>query len=96
VLYVAIRPVGGSWRDIWPIYVWPVVTGGAAILAGMFVGRLVLPRTIGGYWGRLVLVPIVSCIVYAPLVRWTTPDSWDEVVGRIGRVLGRRRDAREI
>jgi PST family polysaccharide transporter len=94
VLYVAIRPVGGSWRDIWPIYLWPVVTGGAAILGAMVAGRALLPHTIGGYWARLVLVPLVSCAIYAPLVRWTARDSWDDAVGRIGRILGRDRRRR--
>lgn len=91
VLYVAIRPVGGSWRDIWPIYFWPVATATAAILVGMLAGRLLLPRTTGGYWGRLVLVPLVSAAAYAPLVRLTARDAWDDAVGRISSFVTKGR-----
>jgi O-antigen/teichoic acid export membrane protein len=89
VLYVAIRPVGGSWRDIWPIYVWPIVTASAAILVGMLAGRLLLPRTTAGYWGRLVLVPLVSTAAYLPLVRLAAPDAWRDAMDKFVR-KGRR------
>lgn len=81
-LYVAIRPIGGTWRDIWPIYVWPVLTSVVAILAGMTVGRL-LPRSLWGNWGKLIVVPSVAVCVYAPLVRLTAAGAWHDLVARI-------------
>jgi O-antigen/teichoic acid export membrane protein len=90
-LYVAIRPVGGSWRDIWPIYVWPVLTSLAAIVAGMAIGRWLLPRSHGGDWGRLLLVPVISGLLYLPLVRLTARDAWDDAVQRISGLVRRQR-----
>jgi O-antigen/teichoic acid export membrane protein len=87
-LYAAIRPLGGTWREIWPIYVWPVVTSAVAVGVGMVVCHW-LPHTRGGNWGKLVLVPVVSAIFYAPLVRLWAPEDWRELVNRIGAIARR-------
>lgn len=88
-LWVALRPLGGSSRDIWPIYVGPVVTSGLAILIGMVVGHF-LPATKAGNWAKLVVVPLVSAAAYAPMVRWTAPRVWADVAGRFAGLLRRR------
>ena len=81
-LYVAIQPLGGTWREIWPIYVWPVVTSAVAILVGMEVGHQ-LPRTQASNWIKLFLVPTISVLVYAPLVRLTAAGAWHDFMARI-------------
>ncbi len=81
-LYVAIRPIGGTWRDIWPIYVWPVLTSAVAIFAGMLVGHL-LPRSLWGNWGKLIVVPFAAVCVYAPLVRITAAGAWHDLIARV-------------
>jgi O-antigen/teichoic acid export membrane protein len=81
-LYVAIRPIGGTWRDIWPIYLWPLITSGFAIFIGMAVGHM-LPKSLPGNWMKLILVPTVSVLVYAPLVRLTAAGAWHDFVARL-------------
>jgi hypothetical protein len=80
-LYVAIRPIGGTWKDIWPIYAWPVLTSFVAVFTGMFVGHQ-LPKSLLGNWEKLFVVPTVSFLVYAPLVRLTAKDAWGDMLGR--------------
>ncbi len=87
-LYAAIRPVGGTWREIWPIYVWPVVTSAAAIAFGMIVCHW-LPHTRAGNWAKLVLVPLASTVAYAPLVRLWAPEDWKELTKRVGAIARR-------
>jgi O-antigen/teichoic acid export membrane protein len=87
-LYAAIRPMGGTWREIWPIYVWPIVTSAAAIGIGMVACHW-LPHTRAGNWAKLLLVPLISLVAYAPLVRLWAPDSWNELTARVGSMLRR-------
>ena len=88
-LWVAIRPLRGSWRDIWPIYLWPIGTSSLAIAVGMLAGYP-LPATPFGNWARLIVVPLASVIVYAPMVRVTAPDAWADVVSRLTGLVKRR------
>jgi PST family polysaccharide transporter len=88
-LYVAIRPVGGMWRDIWPIYLRPVATSLLAIFVGMAVGHP-LPHTPLGNWGKLLLVPTVSVMAYLPMAWLTAPAACRELWTRIHGLIHRR------
>jgi O-antigen/teichoic acid export membrane protein len=83
-LWIAIRPLGGTWREIWPIYFWPVLTSSVAIFVGMLAGTP-LPHNLTGNWAKLLLVPAVSGVCYVPLVRWTAPRAWADLVSRLSR-----------
>jgi hypothetical protein len=81
-LLVAIRPIGGTIRDIWPIYLVPIAISSVAVVAGALAGHP-LPHTRLGSWAKLIVVPLASLLVYVPLLRWAARDIWDELSGRL-------------
>lgn len=81
-LYTAIRPVGGTIRDIWPIYVLPLGLSGLAIGLGMLVCHY-LPGTRLGDYGKILGITLISAAVYLPAVRRLAPDSWAELIQRL-------------
>jgi len=88
-LFASIRPVGGTWRDIWPVFLLPLGLSIAAIGIGMLVGRYV-PVMHSSHlydWARLLVISAVSGLVYIPLLRLTAPDAWKDVTQRVRAML---------
>lgn len=87
-LYVAIRPNGGTWRDIFRVYAAPMAGSIIAVALAMLIGHIVPIEKIRGHrWGQAVrlTVILVWCVVlYVPLIRWLAPDAWKTLMGRIG------------
>jgi O-antigen/teichoic acid export membrane protein len=97
-LYVAIHPSGGTWRDIWNVYVAPMFASVIAVASAMAIGSLVPVNQIHGHrWGhalRLMVVVAWFVSAYIPLVRLIAPDAWRALLQRlVGLYRGRAGDA---
>jgi ABC-type Fe3+ transport system permease subunit len=86
-MYAAIRPVGGSAAEIWPIYLLPLALSGIAIALGWVVCHQ-FPATRLGDWGKLIGITLISAAVYVPAVRRLARDSWDELLQRVRGLAG--------
>jgi O-antigen/teichoic acid export membrane protein len=86
-LYVAIRPSGGTWRDIARVYVAPMVASALAISAAMFLGDLVPAGQIRGHkWAQAVRLTVICAwfaVIYVPLIRWLAPDAYRALLQRL-------------
>jgi PST family polysaccharide transporter len=87
-LHIAIRPIGGKWREIWPIYLRPVITSLLAILIGMIAGHP-LPHSTLGNWSKLLVVPMVSVLAYIPLAWMSAPTACREIWTRVHGLMHR-------
>lgn len=86
-LYVAIRPSGGTWRDIWRVYAAPMVISAISAGTAMALGALVPVERIRGHrWGqavRLIVILAWFLVTYVPLIRLAAPEAWRALMQRI-------------
>jgi O-antigen/teichoic acid export membrane protein len=94
-LYVAIRPSGGTWRDIARVYVAPMVVSTVAIVVAMYAGSLVPEKQIRGHrFGQAVRLTVILAwfvALYVPLIRLVMPDDWRSLMRRVGTLYRSRR-----
>jgi hypothetical protein len=100
-LYVAIRPSGGKWRDIWRVYAAPMIVSAVAIAIAMLAGSMVPEQQIRGHrWGQAVRLTVVLAwfvALYIPLIRYAAPDDWRALMRRVaGLYRGRRGNAESV
>ena len=95
-LYVAIRPGGGRWRDVWSVYAPPAAASVIAIGIAAVLGRLI-PRfsTAGGmetgYQAvRVIVITAWSLVLYVPLIRYLAPDTFNDLLQRIATLRSSR------
>jgi hypothetical protein len=93
-LYVAIRPGGGRWRDVWRVYASPFAASAIAIGVAVAFGRLI-PRFSDsrgvetGYQAvRLVVIAAWSVALYIPLIRYLAPQTFADLLQRISSLRG--------
>jgi O-antigen/teichoic acid export membrane protein len=93
-LYVAIRPSGGTWGDIWRVYAAPMFTSVAAIAGAMLIGKLVPVAQLRGHrWGQAVRVAVILAwfmAAYVTLVRWVAPEAWRALLSRLAGLYRNR------
>jgi len=86
-LYVAIRPGGGKWRDIWRIYFAPGVASIIAIGVGIGFGRWIqampMKSDAARQMLRIVVITLWSIVLYIPLIRILAPASFKELMNRL-------------
>jgi O-antigen/teichoic acid export membrane protein len=86
-LFIAIRPSGGRWRDIWRVYAAPMIASTLAVAAAMYIGMLVPADRIRGHrWAQAVRLTVIVawfCVLYVPLIRLIAPDAWRGLTARI-------------
>ena len=91
-MYVAIKPGGGTWRDIFRIYVPPLAASAVAIGTAILLGRLV-PQLGPGYRtrhvARIAVILMWSIPLYVPLIRWMTPKATEALINRLSTLLRR-------
>jgi PST family polysaccharide transporter len=86
-MYVAVRPGGGTARDVWRIYAGPCLAAGLAVGGAVVAGRMV--PAMSGYDDRVrqgvrfVVIGVWSVVLYVPLVRFLAPDAFAQFVARI-------------
>jgi len=94
-LYIAIRPSGGTWRDIARVYVAPMLVSTFAIAAAMLAGMLVPEKQIRGHrWGQAVRLTVILAwfvAIYVPLIRLVMPEDWRSLMRRVGMLYRSRR-----
>lgn len=91
---LALRPLGGSWRDLSRIFTPGIVLGAIAVAPAFAIDFLVPElRTIAGLPLREILliiaIPIVMATIYIPLIRFYAPDVWHEIAHRVGPKFAR-------
>jgi O-antigen/teichoic acid export membrane protein len=88
-VYVAIRPLKGTWRQTANVFAAPVFAGTLASAAGLWAGSIV-PHGPGRdpihNILRFAAICVVVAAIYTPLVRWLAGDAWSEMISR-GRQL---------
>jgi hypothetical protein len=89
-VYIAIRRIGGRWRDVLGIFVTPLAIATVAVGAGWALAQL-LPQTRLGLCARIVTVLAISGAIYLPLIRWLSPAAMEEMIERARGLLGRGR-----
>jgi hypothetical protein len=95
-LYVAVRPAGGTWRDLWHVYAAPMACSLVAGAAAMYLATWVPADKVRGHrWAqavRLTAVVVWFVVIYVPLIRLAAPEAWRALVGRVLSLYhGRRR-----
>ena len=84
-LYIAIRPGGGKWRDVWRVYFAPtaasIIAIGAAILFGRWIQKMQLTNDAVRQVLRLVVIMLWSIVLYIPLIRIMAPEAFKELLG---------------
>jgi hypothetical protein len=88
-MYVAVRPGGAGWSDVLGVLGLPFAIG---ILAAGAAGGLAMlvPDVFGQNIARIVIVLLVTGAIYLPLIRATSPASWNEALEQLQRVLPQR------
>jgi O-antigen/teichoic acid export membrane protein len=88
-MYLAIgKGRGGSWYEVAKVFLLPLLNSLAAIGTAKWITDDVLR------WGNTDLVSIagvslLSAVIYLPLARWTMPQAYSDVVGRMLSRFGR-------
>jgi PST family polysaccharide transporter len=91
-VYVATRQLGGTWSNAINVFAGPVVAGVIATAAGWAAGQAVaklLPEGKVRYALQTVVIGLVCLAVYVPLIRLLSRDAYEDLVGRIRKMLGR-------
>jgi lipopolysaccharide exporter len=93
-LWIAIRPGGGKWRDIWRVYFAPTVASVIAIGVGIGFGRWIQAMPMKSDAVRQVLrimvITLWSIVLYIPLIRIMAPAAFKEVLSRLGGIIRAR------
>jgi PST family polysaccharide transporter len=93
-LWIAIRPGGGKWRDVWRVYFAPtmasVIAVGVAIGFGRWVQRMPMKSDAVRQVLRLVVILLWSIVLYIPIIRMMAPVAFKELMGRLGGMIRSR------
>ena len=84
-MYVGIRGIGGTWRDIWRVYSIGIIPGAISVGSAYLIGRMISHN-----WLRLIVTVVVAFMLYLPLLRILSPMVWDEVFTRLRALIPRR------
>ena len=94
-LYVAIRPSGGTVKDIWRVYGAPLGCSLIAGAAAMGLTELIPAHRVRGHrWAqglRLISVMVWFVVIYLPLIRMMAPEAWQSLVRRVMTLYRGRR-----
>jgi O-antigen/teichoic acid export membrane protein len=86
-LYAAIRPIGGTWSQVWEVYAAglgpAVLSNGTAYLLGHLLAGA------PDHWLRLAIILSCSVMLYPPLLRWLAPRAWQELLHRLRGLIPR-------
>jgi PST family polysaccharide transporter len=88
--YVAIRPLGGTWRDVGRLFSTPLGVGFVAAAVGWCASAALPSATRMDNAVRLVAAAAAMLAAYVPLARRLDRTSWDAMLARFAAL--RRRD----
>ena len=89
-MYIAVRPGGGTARDVWRVYAGPCAAAALAVGGAVLAGRMV--PAMSNYDDRIrqgvrfLVISVWSIVLYVPLIRLLAPDAFSELVGRVTRL----------
>jgi PST family polysaccharide transporter len=90
-LWIAIRPGGGRWRDVWHVYFAPTVASIASIGVGVAFGRYIqsMPMTndLVKQLLRIIAIVLWSTVLYIPIIRLLSPVAFKEVLDRLTGII---------
>jgi lipopolysaccharide exporter len=88
-LKLAIRPAGGTWRDVGRVYAAPLATS-LCVFAPVATLVWLMPRTAKGDLTVLASAAVFAAVACPLLVRVLDPEMFKELVARVGGILRRR------
>jgi hypothetical protein len=93
-MWIAIRPGGGKWRDIWHVYFAPTVASLIAIGVGIAFGRWIQAMPMKSDAARqvlrIVVITLWSIVLYIPIIRFMAPAAFKELLTRLSGILRAR------
>jgi O-antigen/teichoic acid export membrane protein len=93
-LWIAIRPGGGRWRDVWRIYFAPttasIIAVGTAVMFGKWVQQMHMTNDVVRQLLRIVVVTLWCIVLYIPLIRIMAPGSFAELMARLSAMIRNR------
>lgn len=88
-LYVAIRPAGGNWRDVWHVHAMPLLLSVIAVAIGCGAAMFIPARGAIYQWGRLLTIFAVGGGIYLLGLRQLAPEVWNALLARIRSLRNR-------
>ncbi len=85
-MYIAIRPAGGTWRDVWHVFAAPLAVSAGVVGTAAGLSSLIPPIT-GREVIRIVVILGISAALYPWVVRKCLPAAYDDLVQRLGRLM---------
>ena len=86
-LYVAIRPTGAGWRDLYRVLVPPSAAAGLSVGAAAAAAEL-LPQVDGRDWLRIGVICLVSAVLGISLIWWFAGDDCRDLIERVRQASG--------
>ena len=87
-LYVAVKPVGGSFMDVLRVFLLPLVVSAIAVGAAWWLAQRVPPMA-GREWVQLLVLGVVSVALYIPIIKIVAADAWNELIKSLRGLIGR-------
>ena len=95
-LYIAIRPGGGKWRDIWHVYFAPsaasVISIGVGIGFGRWIQAMPMHNDMARQILRILVITLWSIVLYIPIIRVMAPAAFKELLARLSGFIRTRAD----
>jgi PST family polysaccharide transporter len=97
-LYIAIRPGGGKWGDIWRVYFAPTVASviaiGIAIGFGRWIQAMPMKNDAVRQVLRIMVITLWSIVLYIPIIRIMAPAAFKELLTRLSGFIRAKTDRR--
>ena len=88
-LYAAIRPDGGSWRDVGAVYLPPLAAGGASVGAACAAAEWISSVAAEPWvaWLQIGTILLVTAAICVPLSRWLAPLPSRDLTARVREMI---------
>ncbi len=90
-LWIAIRPGGGKWRDVWRVYFAPMAASLIAVGVAVGFGRMIQSMPMSNdrvrQLLRIVAILLWSTVLYIPLIRMMAPVAFKELLERLSGII---------
>ncbi len=80
--WMAVRTIGGGWREVRSIFVGPTVLSAIAFGPPALAATR-LPATAWSQWIGLLAVPMIGLVLYAALLHWQSPQMAHDIRHRL-------------
>ena len=87
ITHLAIRPAGGTWRDVLDVHARPLAVSVAACGSAWLLTRAGVPH--GSAWLQVAFTGALGVLVGLPLSWWLLPDTCRELAARVHNLRGR-------